>query len=836
MKEDLSFKQKTHKSKMKKEYKLINSASGLFQTTKQVVVRKMYSFLARLVEERRVCAISWYNTGLMHRKLKELSEWQKGLDVYDLLFFISLRCVDSTRISVFEMICKDLLKSYPQFHDTVKQILIECSQTAKCLIILDGLDEMKGKPEIDIAISGNTIITTSRQWKFYYIKPSIGDRDKVLEVCGLNKAGVERVIQGVLANYCDIEPNSKGFAAKFNDMKKRVHDRNLKSMMQIPLLLALFVHLWLSPTSISGSNTDIQESITSSFALLLNFLLKIARHFKRVTEDTLKCLNVSQTSMDVPVILKEKEMLVNCFDAILALGKLSYEDLVLKNLDSNGATQLVFRKEKLEKELGEPLLTFALNVGLLSQSPAPGAGDEENVSINFLHKTIEEFLAALYLVCSGEVSFDSFLRDYCSSRESVMELSNVLMFLVGLHPSLGITISKHIAEIANDDTDIIRYRQEFDDNYVDADDDDYGNGDGHTELLFKTLCQFAKEMEYSLSQSKLSSKGQKFLVSDVHIRWDSDPWTIAFATRLLQNDNDTIASLRYYSNREKRCIPAEVVQFLDKSSSLQAFFFGRSVGSLCRMSQISPIFSSLTSLSLRKVSLTSEAGRALQEAIQSNTHIQSLKLEFVQIEPRSKVLKLDLKNNKQLRILYIREIDSVFLLGDITHCKLLVRLCLRAIQVQRANMLQAALSSFTQLKTLQLKELSFSSKITDKLCLDLTDLTDLNLTRIHVDSIQIRTSESSPVSLQNLTISEVPGSLRGLLSILPDCQYIKCLSIGSLSDEDVKLLTDVLPQLPHVGLLFMDFFYIINGKWISFCSISSCDKDDGVRIFNHYWH
>ena len=118
-------------------------------------------------------------------------------------------------------------------------------------------------------------------------------------------------------------------------------------------------------------------------------------------------------------------------------------------------------------------------------------------------------------------------------------------------------------------------------------------------------------------------------------------------------------------------------------------------------------------------------------------------------------------------------------------------------------MLQAALSSCTQLRNLTLEYVIFSNDHKDKMRLDLPNLTNLkvlHLTGIHVERIKI-----SPVSLQNLDITYVSGSLRGLLSVLPECQHLTDIDIHSLSDEqDVKLLVDVLPRLTQVRNMTYD--------------------------------
>ena len=118
----------------------------------------------------------------------------------------------------------------------------------------------------------------------------------------------------------------------------------------------------------------------------------------------------------------------------------------------------------------------------------------------------------------------------------------------------------------------------------------------------------------------------------------------------------------------------------------------------------------------------------------------------------------------------------------------MIDLKLGRIQVQSAHMLQAALSSFTQLKTLKLEDLPFP------MSLDLTscqDLKTLYLSKIHITTINIST-----VSLKKLTSYRVTGSLFGLLSSLPMCTNLTDKSITSLSNkQDTKILIDVLPRL-----------------------------------------
>ena len=462
LREDLEFKRKTYKTVEEKEYKDVKDPSDLFEVDGRPAENifmlgeagrgktgQCYQLIQHWVEAREA-----------HKGSKELSNWQKSLFVFDFLFFVSLRHVDNSISSIVEMICKCVMKTYPQHYDTVRQILTSGLHNCTCLIVIDGLDERKGEIDIDVDMSRCTVLMTSRHWKFHDLAPDINDGDRVVEVYGLDDDGTKYVIEKILVNYFRLEMKSTELTTNAKEIAKATRDKKYKSIMDIPLLLTAFVDLW-------QSNTSLQESLTCFYVALLNLLIKLAYDNKRVTHIQIKGQSMKKVSL--PIVRKLRDH----FEILLSLGKVAYDDLVLGNQKNKiqeteeheakqkvGTSQLVFEKEDLIDKLGAEVLTFALEVGLLSQSSAPGSFDDENVSINFFHKTIEEFLAALYLVCSDEVSFESFRRS-CSSSESVMELSNILLFTVGLQPILGSVISGHIAQIADSDTDIIRYRKDL---------------------------------------------------------------------------------------------------------------------------------------------------------------------------------------------------------------------------------------------------------------------------------------------------------------------------------------------------------------------------------------
>ena len=811
IREDLELNRKTKQPNKKNRYHEVTDPSDIFEVGGRPAetiymlgkagrgkTGQCYQLIQHWVEAREA-----------KKEKRELSKWQKSLFAFDFLFFVSLRHVDEGMHSVVEIICRSSMKTFPLYHDTIHQLLTSGLHTCKCLIVIDGLDERKGMVDIDVDMSRCTVLMTSRHWKFHDLKPAINDRDRLVEVCGLDFHGVNQVIEKILVNYFGLDNKSTEFTTKAKEISKAARDEKYKSIIHIPLLLTAFVHLW-------QSNTSLQDSLTSFYVALLNRLVKEAYDNNRATK--INYAEQSTTKVVWPIVLVKHRTFREHFKLLLSLGKVAYEDLVLgnqkhenqekekyKGRQREGTSQLVFEKDDLIDKLGIEVLKFALEVGLLSQSSAPGSFDDENVSINFFHKTIEEFLAALFLVCSEEVSFNSFFIS-CSGMEKIMELSNILAFSVGLQPNLGSVISNHIAHIASSDRDIIKYRQGV---LVDKNSD-------KVKVLFKILCDCNQEMKY-MSQSETKKQSNTLRVSDVYVQGDPNDSTIVFANELLSREKDNVVSLHVDYCFGKVSLPFKIVnEFLDKTSSLQALYLtGREIrGTLC---SISPVFSSLTTLSLQNISLTNEAATALQKSIQTNTKIQSLKLGDLDIEQNASgtqgdvngvffartdrsEISLDMKTNLQLRILSLetQTITSAnILLVDITQCKSLINLNLKGVQVKSVDMIQASLSSFTQLENLTLNSVSFSNDTKEQIRLDLTSipsLKTLNFTSIHVASIKI-----SPDSLRGLTISNVSGSLRDLLLCLPKCQHLTDLCIDSLDNEqDIKLLTNVLPRLSQV--------------------------------------
>ena len=170
-----------------------------------------------------------------------------------------------------------------------------------------------------------------------------------------------------------------------------------------------------------------------------------------------------------------------------------------------------FEKEKLREELGDRVLDITLKVGVVSQMRAPGMFRVPKVSIQFLHKYIQEAMAALYVVCNKSDAFTS-LCEYCCSIDKVMEMSNVIQYVTGFSPEIGCKLSLHIVHLAANDPEVVNEREML------------SSENNIIPSMFGMQCKCYKEMTHNLSLTGDSNSSMtcNYLVSDVYINHDDE--------------------------------------------------------------------------------------------------------------------------------------------------------------------------------------------------------------------------------------------------------------------------------------------------------------------------
>ena len=164
-------------------------------------------------------------------------------------------------------------------------------------------------------------------------------------------------------------------------------------------------------------------------------------------------------------------------------------------------------------------MEIALKVGIISQTKAPGRFHQQNVSVNFYHKSVQEFLAAVHLTCT----YTDDIRSYCTSMDKVMNVANIITFIMGLDPSFCSSVSKH-------------YRQG-------------GRGWDRVSQLYRAQCEWYRELTHSRSVTGDTSPPPSLHVTDIYLGHWSDSDTVRLTGELMYSNRDIIVSVMLWHVR-----------------------------------------------------------------------------------------------------------------------------------------------------------------------------------------------------------------------------------------------------------------------------------------------
>ncbi|KAK3099929.1 hypothetical protein FSP39_011933 [Pinctada imbricata] len=440
----------------------------------------------------------WCNAKRKERtRQKEFDKWEEELMKFDFVFLMKFRNVnDPNLVSVVDMICQDAFESDKGCHDAIRQVL--SSDEYKSLIILDGLDELNSNsknrmPIIDVSGSVTCFITM-RPWVFLLLSKKPQHSDRVIEIRGLSESGMKNIIKNVLVNHYKLKESSPKYTDVHEKVLKYLEIESVKSFMQIPLLAVICVQIWYD-------GKQVGDSITSFYAEMLNMLIERAIEKQKIELEHDKTEN-----FELPQILSVYDSIENCSSVLLKLGKVAYEGL------SSNETNLVFQKRKLEKEIGVRELQFALDVGLISQKEA--------------HSLTTKIVKV------------------------IMELSNVIMFICGMCPSLGSVISQRVVSVTDSDTKICKYRES-----------PYLLGYSTVEELSRLQVSWLRELQDRQTDSQVT-----FHVSDVCLLSYSDIETVRVTRDVLSDphvvDLRSLSLWEVPSDRERCVTNTELNNFL----------------------------------------------------------------------------------------------------------------------------------------------------------------------------------------------------------------------------------------------------------------------------------
>ena len=331
----------------------------------------------------------------------------------------------------------------------------------------------------------------------------------------------------------------------------------LESLVKMPMMLTACCCMWYEEDAYSGQSQDtegqvtidsptVHTSITHTYLSLVDSMIRRADQKCDLRSPLTQAAPLPRTN--IPKILKSFSYIHSFLFALLPLCRLAYNDLV------SGETRLVFQKDELERKIGPPLVEIALKVGLISQTKAPGRFHQQNVSVNFYHKSVQEFLAAVHLTCTDTDD----IRSYCTSLDKVMNVANIIKFGVVLDPSFCLNVSKHVMGIVNTDPGIQQYRGGTLDLTI----------RDRVKQLYHTQLQWYRELTHVRTVTGDTSPPPSLHVTDIYL-YGSDSDTVRLTAELMSANHDTIVSVYLWEVRH----PLHgVTQYLPQCPHLAALY------------------------------------------------------------------------------------------------------------------------------------------------------------------------------------------------------------------------------------------------------------------------
>ena len=342
----------------------------------------------------------------------------------------------------------------------------------KVLLIFDGYDEYRSGCDSEIyeIFSGNSlrsccVLITTRISKADELR---GSEDLHAEITGFSQVDREDFMRRFL--------NSEE-ASKLED---HLYERNLQELAKVPLLLLLFCILWRE-----GQSKSFPNSKTKLYMDIVLFILNHS-HSKQTADNT-----------------KTKQYVeLKSFKEILSeIGKVALQSLLKDDH--------LFEYSQLSDSVrcDESIFIGLLQITEYSETLRPVG------MVSFIHKSIQEFLAAWYITyrCIPE---GGNLDEISVKLEECLALGNVFQFICGLSKHGASTVFRHFKSVRISDTSLDLSKAVPD---VENETDEPLSDVTYRQRTFINLVLFLfaeVESEDELSSSCLDSLGNFLLVTD----------------------------------------------------------------------------------------------------------------------------------------------------------------------------------------------------------------------------------------------------------------------------------------------------------------------------------
>ena len=332
-------------------------------------------------------------------------KWGKGklLQQYQLVVLLRLRD-KSVRAA------KNLSDLFQYPDHQIQQAAVEEIQRTwgdGVFLLFEGYDELQEELRTESSvfldvITGRelpdaTVLITSRPWASEFLHREFKDHiSQHIEILGFTKANIQFYLESTI-------PNDPSLLA---DLKKYISCYpHINSLMYIPLYCVFVLKVYQNSRRDEGL---VPKTMTDLYFSLVRDLLRCHHNID------LEVHSFNDLSKDAPDIYQQ----------LCILGKLAYEGI-------RNDQQIIFHRKDFET-LGLSLLAFD-TLGLMQRVRELYVGEETAVSYNFLHLTVQEYLAAFHLSQQpAEKQIEHFREYKKAEKDKPHHFHMVLRFLCGI--------------------------------------------------------------------------------------------------------------------------------------------------------------------------------------------------------------------------------------------------------------------------------------------------------------------------------------------------------------------------------------------------------------------
>ncbi|XP_052802817.1 NLR family CARD domain-containing protein 4-like [Mya arenaria] len=343
------------------------------------------------------------------RKVNEKVEQEPStsyLRKFEFIFYIILRLV-KTDIEVKAIIVEHILKKIDSGYENAHSLLGEILKSEHCLLLLDGLDEWRGKmPHIETSWINCTALITTRPYKLAELRVIPTQMGKHVQLNGVQNP--EELVLKVIRKLEEYHKTNKPPKACIIDLK----GKHLWHFSANPVVLVHIVWLW--------QKSKLRENMSRS-----------SLYQEIINERWYEMCDKKEQDKDPHEL----------YDV---LSEIAFDKMLSENEDES----LVFNIKGKQLEIFKQFKEASLESGILSGSNVPG---ERFPQYQFLHKTFQEFLAAVFLSNRGSTVSTSckLVKEIYSNHrnEGAFALKEVFLFLCGLNPVAAAEFSKTLNEL-----------------------------------------------------------------------------------------------------------------------------------------------------------------------------------------------------------------------------------------------------------------------------------------------------------------------------------------------------------------------------------------------------